>query len=718
MASSFSTVPETLVNTHTPGNQDTPSVAVLAGGGHVISWTSAEQDGNGLGIYAQLYAASGEKVGGEFRVNTVTGGNQRSPETVALADGGFAIFWDNSWNGTGVYGQRYNAEGQATGSQITIHSVYGSHHPTATTLSNGNLVVAWTPGNTPNVWGRIFDPNGNELAVKQLSTHNGTSGTIYAPAITPLPDGGFAMSWGAENITLGTTWDIYAQRYDAAGNPVGPYSRITSGVAVEALSDIASLADGGFVVAWDNEADIYFQRFNAAGEMTGGARLANTFTVDKQINPSLVALPDGGFLIAWTSYSQMGVTGESDVFAQRFDKDGLKIGDKFRINGSTLLNQANVSLAARQDGGFVAAFESDTSLATTKFNVKAVTFLPPDQDLPYFTALNGGPGNDLLSGTVGSDRLVGFAGNDTLIGWAGDDVLSGGAGNDSLSGGPGSDHLFGGTGDDTMDGGEGADYLIGGSGNDLYIINNAEDEISESPDEGLDTVHTSLNSYHLPNGVEYLVYTGQGAFTGSGNALDNRITGGNLGDHLSGGAGNDTLDGGAGADTLRGGTGDDVFLVDTVDDIVIELAGEGTDEIRTSLSDYQLGDHVEILTFTGTTTFSGTGNAAANTITGGVGDDMLDGGGGADRLIGGKGDDVLTGGSGADLFVFALDDGNDVITDFDAAAGDRIGQIGWDDYTVETDGSDNAVIVYGEGSRITLAGIQAQDVVAAWFIAA
>ena len=58
------------VNTVTLKDQSLPAVAPLAAGGFVAAWTSNGEDGSGLGVYAQLYGALGEAVGGEFRVNT------------------------------------------------------------------------------------------------------------------------------------------------------------------------------------------------------------------------------------------------------------------------------------------------------------------------------------------------------------------------------------------------------------------------------------------------------------------------------------------------------------------------------------------------------------------------------------------------------------------------------------------------------------------------
>jgi Ca2+-binding RTX toxin-like protein len=154
--------------------------------------------------------------------------------------------------------------------------------------------------------------------------------------------------------------------------------------------------------------------------------------------------------------------------------------------------------------------------------------------------------------------------------------------------------------------------------------------------------------------VEALVLAGR-AKTGTGNALDNSITGtggkntlvGDAGnDTLDGGDGADLLDGGAGIDSLIGGLGNDTYIVDDPADVIVELPGGGTDEVRASFS-YTLGAELEDLSLlTGAT--DGTGNGLNNEISGNNANNLLTGLGGKDVLFGGGGDDTLLGGDGGD----------------------------------------------------------------------
>ena len=332
------------------------------------------------------------------------------------------------------------------------------------------------------------------------------------------------------------------------------------------------------------------------------------------------------------------------------------------------------------------------------------------------TGLTNLPEN--IFGTSQLDKPPVIANNNLVLnGGNGNDILNGGLGNDVLNGGGGNDTLNGGAGNDSLNGGTGADAMAGGLGNDKYIVDNKGDIVTEALNGGTDVVQTTLNAYTLTSNVENLVFTGTGTFTGKGNALANTLTGGSGNDaldggdgadilqggagndKLTGGAGNDRLEGGAGADTMTGGSGDDIYLVDNTKDIVKEDLNSGTnDVVQTSLQSYTLTNNVETLVFTGTGAFTGRGNAIANTITGGSGNDALYGMGGNDQLNGGAGNDTLDGGDGADNLKGGA--GSDKLTG--GAGNDRLEGGQGDDILTGGTGNDTFVFSAGFGrDRIT-----------------
>ncbi len=263
--------------------------------------------------------------------------------------------------------------------------------------------------------------------------------------------------------------------------------------------------------------------------------------------------------------------------------------------------------------------------------------------------VEGGNGADTLDGTNVNDTVKGYNGNDTLNGLDGDDILDGGAGNDVLNAGIGDDILLGGIGLDTLvggsgnnrlDGGAGVDTMTGGAGDDIYVVDNVMDRVIELGGEGTDTVESSV-TYTLSADVENLTLTGIGGISGTGNLLDNTIIGNSGANRLYGMDGSDTLDGGFGIDNMTGGFGDDVYIVDNKNDHITELAGQGTDEVRSFVS-YALDANadIEILSLQGGSVINATGNALDNTLVGNAQANTLDGGAGADVLQGGDGNDT------------------------------------------------------------------------------
>jgi Ca2+-binding RTX toxin-like protein len=342
-------------------------------------------------------------------------------------------------------------------------------------------------------------------------------------------------------------------------------------------------------------------------------------------------------------------------------------------------------------------------------------------------------GNDQIFGYDGNDSIFGLAGDDYIVGGTGADALDGGPGSDTASyttstagimaslsygvgvggdaegdtyfrienlwgtqyadalvGNDSSNKLAGNGGDDLLDGGDGDDLLWGGSGNDELKGGGGADLLSGGV--GIDTV----SYYESPEGVIVLLgFEGAGGdaegdtfgdienVTGSiyadilwGDDGVNKLMGMDGADVLRGLDGSDTLDGGAGADRMLGGPGGDTYYVDNGADEVIEVAGQGADQVLTSVS-YSLapGSEVEMLGVTdraATTAISLGGNNYANTIFGNAGVNVIVGGAGLDTMIGGDGGDIFVWHSITEMGSTVDANSDTVGSDFNAAIGDRL----------------------------------------------
>jgi Ca2+-binding RTX toxin-like protein len=398
---------------------------------------------------------------------------------------------------------------------------------------------------------------------------------------------------------------------------------------------------------------------------------------------------------------------------------GIAASDlRFRRFGSALL--IDVLGGAEPETFRVDYFDDPRRLSTFRFADGSTL----DVSQGIRIAMPGTEGDDVMNGTANSDYFDGGAGNDQLNGKAGNDWLLGGAGNDKLDGGTGVDDMAGGAGDDTyivddsgdtiaenaaegldavqstasyilssnvenltltgssglsgtgnaasnkitgnsganrLDGKVGADTLIGGAGNDTYVVDDTGDLITEASGGGTDTVEASVN-YTLLDNIEALTLTGSGNITATGNGAANTLTGN---------AGNNVLDGKGGLDNMTGGLGDDTYAVDTANEVTLELDGQGTDTVNSTIT-WTLGNFVENLNLVNSSAINGTGNGLDNLLFGNAGVNTLKGEGGNDTYSSGAGSDLMndTSTSSNDVYRWGRGDGLDTITD--AGGSDRI----------------------------------------------
>ncbi|MDZ7889619.1 MAG: retention module-containing protein [Pseudomonas sp.] len=192
----------------------------------------------------------------------------------------------------------------------------------------------------------------------------------------------------------------------------------------------------------------------------------------------------------------------------------------------------------------------------------------------------------------------------------------------------------------------------------LISDGNGNSQTATSPDQSIDLTGWNLGNLQLSNAgtaSATLVFTATNTVNGDSASTQQYLTIANGSSQLSQlGNGNDSLTGTAEADLLRGDNGVDTLSGGAGADRL--EGGNGTDTLNGDA-----GNDVLI------------GDAGNDILFGGNDNDIMNGGSDSDSLRGGLGNDILTGGSGADTFIWKSGDtGNDVIKDFNPAAGDRI----------------------------------------------
>ncbi|VVN09551.1 hypothetical protein PS647_03770 [Pseudomonas fluorescens] len=337
---------ELRVNGTTASDQYYPSISGLADGGYVVTWMSFGQDGSGWNIYAQRYGADGAALGGELRVNSTTASDQQQPSISGLADGGYVVTWmsfgqdGSGWN---IYAQRYGADGAALGGELRVNSTTASdqQQPSISGLADGGYVVSWTSMNQDGSgYGIYAQRYGADGAAQggELRVNSTTAYDQYYPSITGLADGGYVVSWQDTDYAF---WYIYTQRYAADSVAQGGEELVSSfifeGGRYEPNPSVATLADGGYVVSWGQPQqgsstwDIYAQRYDASGAaMAGGLRVGSTTQLN-QSNPTITGLSDGGYVVSWVSANQDG--SGSGIYSQRYTANGQPIASTQQLVG-------------------------------------------------------------------------------------------------------------------------------------------------------------------------------------------------------------------------------------------------------------------------------------------------------------------------------------------------------------------------------------------------
>ena len=339
-------------------------MAVHPNGDFVVVWNSGcntcvfSQDGSATGVFGQRFAADGTPLGPEFRVNAHTGAVQDHPDVATLPGGGFVVVWQSG---------------------------PCPHCPSSPTQDGDHF----------GIFGRVFDPAGNPGPEFPVNTY--TTYWQADPAVAADGQGNFLVAWSSSAYFHIGRNGIYARRYDAAGTALGDEFTVDTRGRRPA---IAASADGRFVVAWET-GYVRARWWDSTASTLGPMFAVNTYTTGPERSPSVGVAGNGDFVVAWHAYgnSSTGLPppdgSEAGVFARRFEADGTPKGDAFQVNTYTTDRQMQSAVAVDPTGAFLIGWHSGSVPArdvfAQAFDATGVPFGPEFRVSEYATGDQSGP---------------------------------------------------------------------------------------------------------------------------------------------------------------------------------------------------------------------------------------------------------------------------------------------------------------------------------------
>jgi hypothetical protein len=395
---------EFLVNT--PGlSPSSAAVGTDVRGRFVVAWE--QYDGNGRGVFARRFTASGYAGGDPFRANAYVTGNQHVPSVAMLAGGAFVVVWYSGagdGDGNGIFGRIFDASGvpvQAADFRVNTYTTGSQYAPSVAALGQNRFVVVWNSANQDGSSGGVFGQryDGPAALGAEFRVNGYTTGNQFAGQVVPGSQGGFVGVW-QDGATL------WGRRFDASGAPVGgDFTVNTAPTQFPQITNAAANAVGDFTVVWDTAYtyEVQGRRFTPSGVPRGAVFQANTYTtITGQPFPNVGSDPSGNIVVTWRS-NQFASPAHFDVYGQRYG--GLV------PTGLAVTDGANGVLEVPDDFGLLTSWRNVSGVAQTFQGQAASVTVPPGLLLTLSTNASYGT---VANGAVGSCTGACFAG--TLVG--------------------------------------------------------------------------------------------------------------------------------------------------------------------------------------------------------------------------------------------------------------------------------------------------------------
>lgn len=316
------------------------------------------------GNFATAQPLSSTPIIPDFQVSETSGSlraNQSKPVIAVNDYGDYVLVWIDGRIKSGIFAQRFTPDGSPIGNNFKIQVDIDSTGVEVSDViidNRGNIVVTWLSfrNGGSDIYGQIHTKDNQPAGSNFAITDNNALHPGYHSMATDS-SGNFVVTW--EEVR-GGGWSIYAQRFDYSGSALGTNFKVNDYTANGNFSaDVSSDKNGNFVITWlgssVNGFGVQAQMYNSDGTANGSIFKVNEPPLNSpNYYPAVSHGPDGGYTINW-----IDVTGGINLYAQRFDDDGLRLGATFRVNSDSLMpsSYTNNQITYDNAGKFIILWE-------------------------------------------------------------------------------------------------------------------------------------------------------------------------------------------------------------------------------------------------------------------------------------------------------------------------------------------------------------------------
>ena len=311
---------------------------------------------------------------GNIKINDDRGANQSDPSISVSSEGSFVITWDDRRNGESnidVFFQMYNPSAQAQGKNTIANddtTKFFQTHSSVSFLNDTNFVVSWgdlrNGIDDPDIYFQIFKDTDERVGTNTRVNDDQLNAFQISPSVSSFNDGSFIICWSDDRNSRYDD-DIYAQKFNSSGEPDGMNFRVNddqNGMVSQFFPVVGVSLDGFYTICWQDMRlflfDIYAQIFDNFSERVNSSFKVNDdeFSFCTHVQPDIDYASDGSFVICWTD--RRNASDDPDIYAQRYDQNGVPIGNNFRVNDDQSgAAQGSPSVSTAYDGSFIICWE-------------------------------------------------------------------------------------------------------------------------------------------------------------------------------------------------------------------------------------------------------------------------------------------------------------------------------------------------------------------------